>query len=72
MDLPMSQDKLKNLITSIPTEQLKSDEIEPFIQQMRKHLIEQALQGEMDDILAMTDMSVIVAPIAEMAQARRR
>ena len=48
MDLPMNQDKLKNLIASIPTEQLKSDEIEPFIQQMRKHLIEQALQGEMD------------------------
>ena len=72
MDLPMNQDKLKNLIASIPTEQLKSDEIEPFIQQMRKHLIEQDLQGEMDDILAMTDMSVIVAPIAEMAQARRR
>ena len=44
----MNQDKLKNLIASIPTEQLKSDEIEPFIQQMRKHLIEQALQGEMD------------------------
>ena len=72
MDLPMNQDKLKNLIASIPTEQLKSDEIEPFIQQMRKHLIEQDLQGEMDDILAMTDMSVIVGPIAEMAQARRR
>ena len=48
MDLPMNQDKLKNLIASIPTEQLKSDEIEPLIQQMRKHLIEQALQGEMD------------------------
>ena len=48
MDLPMNQDKLKNLIASIPTEQLKSDEIEPFIQQMRKHLIEQALQGEID------------------------
>ena len=48
MDLPMNQDKLKNLIASIPTDQLKSDEIEPFIQQMRKHLIEQALQGEMD------------------------
>ena len=27
---------------------MKSDEIEPFIQQMRKHLIEQALQDEMD------------------------
>ena len=48
MDLPMNQDKFKNLIASIPTEQLKSDEIEPFIQQMRKHLIEKALQGEMD------------------------
>ena len=48
MDLPMNQDKLKNLIASIPTEQLKSEEIEPFIQQMHKHLIEQALQGEMD------------------------
>ncbi|MCL1596763.1 transposase, partial [Parasutterella secunda] len=48
MDLPMNQDKLKNLIASIPTDQLKSDEIEPFIQQIRKHLIEQALQGEMD------------------------
>lgn len=39
----MHQDKIKNLIASIPTDQLKSDEIEPFIQQMRKHLIEQAL-----------------------------
>lgn len=48
MDLPMNQDKLKNLITSIPTEQLKSEKIEPFIKQMRNHLIEQALQGEMD------------------------
>ena len=48
MDLPMNQDKLKNLIASIPTEQLKSEEIEPFIKQMRNHLIEQALQGEMD------------------------
>ena len=36
MDLPMNQDKLKNLIAGIPTEQLKSDEIEPFIQQMQK------------------------------------
>ena len=44
----MNQDKLKNLIASIPTEKLKSDEIDPFIQQMRKHLIEQALQGKMD------------------------
>ena len=42
----MNQDNLKNLITSIPTDQLKSDEIELFIQQMRKHLIELALQGE--------------------------
>ena len=38
MDLPMNQDKLKNLIASIPTDQLKSDEIEPFIQQIRKQL----------------------------------
>lgn len=48
MDLPMDQSKLKDLIANFPTGQLKSDEIEPFIQQMRKHLIEQALQGEMD------------------------
>lgn len=48
MDLPINQDKLKNLIASIPTDQLKNGEIEPFIQQMRKHLIEQALQGKMD------------------------
>ncbi len=47
MDLPMNQDKIKNLIASIPTEQWKSDVID-FIQQMRKHLIKQALQGEMD------------------------
>lgn len=44
----MHQDKLKNIIASIPTGQLQSAEIEPFIQQMRKYLIEQALQGEMD------------------------
>lgn len=48
MDLPMDQNKLKDLIANFPTGQLQSDEIEPFIQQMRKHLIEQALQGEMD------------------------
>ena len=70
MDLPMNQDKLKTLIASIPTDQLKSDEIEPFIQQMRKHLIEQALQGEMDAHLGYDRYEV--APIAEMAQARRR
>ena len=40
MDLPMNQDKLKSLIASIPTGQLKSDEFERFIQQMRNHLIE--------------------------------
>lgn len=39
MDLPINQDKFKKLITGIPTKQLKSDEIEPFIQQMQKHLI---------------------------------
>lgn len=72
MDLPMNQDKLKNLITSIPTDQLKSDEIEPFIQQMRKHLIEQALQGEMDAHLGYDRYERHSAPIAEMAQARRR
>ena len=72
MDLPMNQDKLKNLIASIPTEQLKSDEIEPFIQQMRKHLIEQALQGKMDAHLGYDRYERLVAPIAEMAQARRR
>lgn len=44
----MDQNKLKDLIANFPTGQLQSDEIEPFIQQMRKHLIEQALQGEMD------------------------
>lgn len=60
MDLPMNQDKLKNLIASIPTDQLKSDEIEPFIQQMRKHMIEQALQTKWTLILAMADMSLIV------------
>lgn len=48
MDLPMNQDKLKNLIASIPTEQLKSDEIEPFIQQMRKHLIEHCSNKSFD------------------------
>ena len=31
----------KKLITDIPTDHLKSDEIGPFIQQIRKHLIEQ-------------------------------
>jgi len=31
MDLPMNQDKLKNLIANVPTGQLKTDEIEPFI-----------------------------------------
>ena len=68
----MNQDKLKNLIASIPTDQLKSDEIEPFIQQMRKHLLSKLYKAKWTLILAMTDMSVIVAPIAEMAQARRR
>lgn len=48
MDLAINQDTLKNLIASIPTGQLKSEEIDPFIQQMRKHLIERALLGEMD------------------------
>ena len=36
-----------------------------------KHLIEQALQGEMDTLLAMIDMSVTVASIADMAPVRR-
>ncbi len=45
MDLSMDQDKL---IAGILTGQLQSDEIELLIQQMCKHLIEQALQGEMD------------------------
>lgn len=44
----MHQDKLKKIIASIPTGQLQSAESEPFIQQMRKYLIEQALQGERD------------------------
>ena len=48
MDLPMDQDKLKNLIANFMPEKLQGDEIEPFIQQLRKNLIEQALQGEMD------------------------
>ena len=48
MDLAINQDTLKNLIASIPTGQLKSEDIDPFIQQMRKHLIEQALLDEMD------------------------
>ena len=48
MDLPMNQDKIKDLVDNFPAEKLQSDEIESFIQQMRKRLIEQALQGEMD------------------------
>ena len=39
---------------------MKRDEIEPFIQQMRKHMIEQALQTKWTLILAMADMSLIV------------
>ena len=46
MDLPMNQDKHKNLSAGIPSGQLQSDEIEPFIQLMRKYLNEQALHGE--------------------------
>lgn len=48
MDLLMDQNKLKELLSQIPLDQIRGDDIEPFIQQMRKHLIEQALQGEMD------------------------
>lgn len=48
MDLPMNQDKIKDFVDNFPAEKLQSDEIESFIQQMRKRLIEQALQGEMD------------------------
>ena len=48
MDLPMDQDKLKNLIANFMPEKLQGNEIEPFIQQLHKHLIEQALQSEMD------------------------
>ena len=44
----MNQDKIKDLVDNFPAEKLQSDEIESFIQQMRKRLIEQALQGEMD------------------------
>ena len=36
------------MVDNFPAEKLQSDEIESFIQQMRKRLIEQALQGEMD------------------------
>ena len=39
---------------------MKRDEIESFIQQMRKHMIEQALQTKWTLILAMADMSLIV------------
>ena len=48
MDLLMDQNKLKELLSQISLDQIRGDDIEPFIQQMRKHLIEQALQGEMD------------------------
>lgn len=48
MDLLMNQDKLKRLIASIPSEQLKVMKLSCFIQQMHKHLIKQALQGEMN------------------------
>lgn len=39
---------------------------------MRNHLIEQALQGEMDAHLGNDRYERHVVPIAEMAQARRR
>ena len=71
MDLPMDQDKLKNLIANFMPEKLQGDEIEPFIQQLRKNLIEQALQGEMDAPLAMTVMSVIPLLIAVMVAVKR-
>ena len=70
MDLPMDQDKLKNLIANFMPEKLQGDEIEPFIQQLRKNLIEQALQGEMPT-LAMTVMSVIPLLIAVMVAVKR-
>ena len=70
MDLPMDQDKLKNLIANFMPEKLQGDEIETFIQQLRKNLIEQALQGEMPT-LAMTVMSVIPLLIAVMVAVKR-
>ena len=44
----MNQDKIKDLVDNFPAEKHQSNEIESFIQQMRKRLIELALQGEMD------------------------
>ena len=70
MDLAMDQDKLKNLIANFMPEKLQGDEIETFIQQLRKNLIEQALQGEMPT-LAMTVMSVIPLLIAVMVAVKR-
>ena len=72
MDL-QNQDRLRKLIASVLTKQLKCDENEPFIQQMRQHLNVQALQGEMDAHLGYDRCERhIVAPTAEMAPARRR
>ena len=71
MDLPMNQNKLKDLIANFPTGQLQSDEIEPFIQQMRKHLVEQALQGEMDAHLGYDRYERPPTPIAVMVPAKR-
>ena len=71
MDLPMNQDKIKDLVDNFPAEKLQSDEIESFIKQMRKRLIEQALQGEMDAHLGYDRYERPLAPIAAMAPVER-
>lgn len=47
MDLHMEDSKIRELVSIHGLDKLKPDEIEPFITQMRKHLIESALEGEL-------------------------
>ena len=47
MDLQMEDSKIKELVSMHGLDKLKPEEIESFITQMRKHLIESALEGEL-------------------------
>jgi len=47
MDLHMEDSKIKELVCIHGLDKLKPEEIEPFIIQMRKHLLESALEGEL-------------------------
>lgn len=48
MELAMEDSKVKELLSTHGLDKLKPEEIEPFITRMRKHLIESALEGELE------------------------